>query len=102
MDFDLECSGYNVRQFLSHVSSQGELGELGNNVLTDILSAVDSIEQDTDAILDADNEEGWDAFQSKISVRGHAEALWLAHMLCSVVCVVSCLLLCRRLAASMA
>ena len=68
MDYDLECSGYNVRQFLAHVNDQGPLGELGNNVLSDILAAVDSIESSTDATLDAENEEGWDTFQSKISV----------------------------------
>ena len=75
MDYDLECSGYNVRQFLAHVSDQGELGELGNNVLSDILAAVDSIEQDTDAVLDGENEEGWDAFQSKIAVSPCAECI---------------------------
>lgn len=75
MDYDLECSGYNVRQFLAHVSDQGELGELGNNVLSDILAAVDSIEQDTDAVLDGENEEGWDAFQSKIAVSPYAKCI---------------------------
>lgn len=75
MDYDLECSGYNVRQFLAHVSDQGELGELGNNVLSDILAAVDSIEQDTDAVLDGENEEGWDAFQSKIADIGKKHGL---------------------------
>ena len=73
MDYDLECSGYNVRQFLAHVSDQGELGELGNSVLSDILAAVDSIEEDTDAVLDGENEEGWDAFQSKIAVSAYTK-----------------------------
>lgn len=74
MDYDLECSGFNVRQFLARVSTHGELGELGNDVMTDILAAVDDIETDTDAILDADNEPGWDSFQTKISVRSAAHS----------------------------
>ena len=68
MEYDLECSGFNVRQFLGTVSAQGTLGEIGNTVMSDILAAVDKIEQQTEAVLDGDNEEGWEAFQKKVAV----------------------------------
>lgn len=69
MEYDLECSGYNVRQFLGTVSTQGTLGELGNAVMSDILAVVDEVEQQTDAVLDGDNEEGWELFRQKVGVR---------------------------------
>ena len=68
MDYDLECSGYNVRQFLGTVSTQGTLGELGNAVMTDILAVVDEVEQQTEAVLDGSNEEGWELFRKKVGV----------------------------------
>ncbi|KAL0052635.1 hypothetical protein WJX82_005002 [Trebouxia sp. C0006] len=43
MEYDLECSGYNVRQFLGTISGQGTL------------------------VLDADNEEGWEMFQERVA-----------------------------------
>ena len=68
MEYDLECSGYNVRQFLGTFSAQGTLGEIGSTVMSDILAVVDDIEQQTDAVLDGDNEEGWELFQTKVAV----------------------------------
>lgn len=68
MDFDLECSGYNVRQFLGTFSAQSTLDDSGNAVMSDILALVDEVEQQTDAVLDGDNEEGWELFRSKIGV----------------------------------
>ena len=69
MEYDLECSGYNVRQFLGTVSTQNALGELGNAVMSDLLAVVDEVEQQTDAVLDGDNEEGWELFRQKVGVR---------------------------------
>ena len=69
MEFDLECSGYNVRKFLTTFSSQGSLGDFGTTVLNDITAVVDEIEQTTDSVLDGENEEGWKLFQEKIGVR---------------------------------
>jgi len=68
MEYDLECSGYNVRQFLGTISGQGTLGEFGHAVMADILALVTEVEQETDAVLDADNEEGWEMFQEKVAV----------------------------------
>ena len=68
MEYDLECSGYDVRQFLGTVSTQGPLGEMGNAVMGDILAAVDEVEQQTDAVLDGNNEEGWELFRKKVGV----------------------------------
>ncbi len=68
MEYDLECSGYNVRQFLGTISGQGTLGEFGHAVMEDILALVSEVEQETDAVLDADNEEGWEMFQEKVAV----------------------------------
>ena len=68
MEYDLECSGYNVRQFLGTLSTQGPLGEMGNAVMSDILAAVDDIEQQTDAVLDGNNEEGWELFRKNVGV----------------------------------
>lgn len=68
MDFDLECSEYNVREFLGTISSRGTLGELGHTVLADILALVEEIEEETDAVLDGGNEEGWELFQSRVGV----------------------------------
>jgi len=70
MEYDLECSGYNVRQFLGTISSQGTLGELGHTVLADLLAVVEDIEQETGATLDGGNEEGWEMFQTRVGV-GH-------------------------------
>lgn len=68
MEYDLECSGYNVRQFLGTISGQGALGELGHTVMEDILQVVEEIEQETEAVLDGENEEGWELFQSRVGV----------------------------------
>ncbi|DBB10027.1 TPA: hypothetical protein ACH3X3_001616 [Trebouxia sp. C0006] len=67
MEYDLECSGYNVRQFLGTISGQGTLGEFGHSVMQDILALVTEVEQETDAVLDADNEEGWEMFQERVA-----------------------------------
>ena len=74
MDFDLECSGYNVRQFLGTFAAQGTLDDMGNAVMSDILALVDEVEQQTDAVLDAENEEGWELFQKKVGVRANRVA----------------------------
>lgn len=74
MDFDLECSGYNVRQFLGSFSAQGTLDAMGNAVMSDILALVDEVEQQTDAVLDGDNEEGWELFQKKVGVCAQSPA----------------------------
>lgn len=68
MEYDLECSGYNVRQFLGTISGQGTLGEFGHAVMKDLLELVTEIEQETDAVLDAENEEGWEMFQERVAV----------------------------------
>jgi len=68
MEYDLECSGYNVRQFLGTISGQGTLGEFGHAVMEDILALVTEVEQETDAVLDAENEEGWEMFQERVAV----------------------------------
>lgn len=75
MDFDLECSGYNVRQFLGSFSAQGTLDNMGNAVMSDILALVDEVEQQTDAVLDGDNEEGWELFQKKVGDVGKKHGL---------------------------
>lgn len=75
MEYDLECSGYNVRQFLGTVSAPGTLGETGNAVMGDILALVDEIEQQTDAVLDGQNEEGWEEFQKKLAVCQQSQML---------------------------
>ncbi|KAL0036607.1 hypothetical protein WJX79_002489 [Trebouxia sp. C0005] len=67
MEYDLECSGYNVRQFLGTISGQGTLGEFGHAVMKDLLELVTEIEQETDAVLDAENEEGWEMFQERVA-----------------------------------
>ena len=68
MEYDLECSGYNVRQFLGTISGQGTLGDFGHAVMEDILALVTEVEQETDAVLDAENEEGWEMFQERVAV----------------------------------
>ena len=81
MEYDLECSGYNVRQFLGTISGQGTLGEFGHSVMQDILALVTEVEQETDAVLDADNEEGWEMFQERVAVS-------LDHLRAIVVCAI--------------
>jgi molecular chaperone GrpE (heat shock protein) len=58
LDYHLACSGYNVRQFLTAALEDRDTEEYGD-VVNELLQAIDQIEGQTGAVLDGDNEEGF-------------------------------------------
>lgn len=68
LNYKLRVARGNVRKFLASATEGVELGKYAD-VVEEIEKAVDEIEAQTGAPLDASNEKGWKSLQKKVEVR---------------------------------
>ena len=65
---EMKCNGGNVRQLIKFFSEQEPLSDFGRKVVRDAIAIVDAVEQETNAVLDYKNKEGFQMFRERIGV----------------------------------
>jgi hypothetical protein len=75
LNYKLRVARGNVRKFLTSATEGVELGKY-SEVVEEITKAVDEIEAQTGAPLDASNEKGWKTLQKRVEV-GHGRTITL-------------------------
>ncbi|KAK9800767.1 hypothetical protein WJX73_009607 [Symbiochloris irregularis] len=65
LDYKMSVARYNVRKFISAATEGVELGEYAG-VVAEVSKAVDEIEKETGAPLDASNDQGWDNLRKRL------------------------------------
>ena len=71
LNYKLRVARGNVRKFLTAATEGVDLGAY-QDIVPRILGAVEQIEADTGAPLDAANDKGWKALQKRVEVRARA------------------------------